>query len=130
MPKFSQPSIDKLKTCDFRLQMLMNEAIQHVDFTILVGHRNVTDQEIAFKEGKSKKHWPNSKHNSLPSMAVDIAPYPIDWKDTARFARLFGYLERIAQEMQIPIRWGGDWNNNYRTTDEKLIDMPHIELGV
>jgi peptidoglycan L-alanyl-D-glutamate endopeptidase CwlK len=63
-------------------------------------------------------------------MAVDVAPYPIDWNDPARFARLFGYIERIANELQIPIRWGGDWNRNWRTKDERLIDLPHIELDL
>jgi peptidoglycan L-alanyl-D-glutamate endopeptidase CwlK len=64
----------------------------------------------------------------MPSLAVDVLPYPVDWRDTARFARLFGHFERIAFQRGIDIRWGGDWNNNFRTADERLIDMPHIEL--
>lgn len=130
MPTFSQASLEKLKTLDPRLQILLNEAILHIDFSILVGHRNEADQNKAFAEKKSNFKWPQSKHNKLPSMAVDVAPYPIDWDDPARFARLFGYIERIANELQIPIRWGGDWNRNWRTKDERLVDMPHIELDL
>lgn len=128
MPRFSQTSLDRLKTCDPRLQVLLLEAINHVDFSVLCGRRNEVEQNEAFKAGKSTKQWPNSKHNKLPSLAVDIAPYPIDWSDKAAFAYLQGYIRRIADELQIPIRWGGDWNRNWRTEDERLIDMPHIEL--
>jgi len=128
MPTFSAVSAQRLATCDGKLQILLNEAIKSVDFTVLCGHRNKDDQEQAFREGASTKHWPDSKHNTLPSLAVDIAPYPVDWEDPARFARLFGYIERIAEERGIHIRWGADWNGNYRTKDEKLVDMPHVEL--
>lgn len=130
MPKFSALSEQRLLTCHPFLQELLREAIKSVDFTVLAGHRNKDDQEDAFRRKASTKQWPNSKHNKLPSVAVDIAPYPVDWNDTARFARLFGYIERIAEEKDINIRWGADWNDNYRTNDEKLIDMPHIELVI
>lgn len=128
MPKFSKPSEQRLATCDPRLQTLLRAAIEHVDFTVLCGYRNRDEQEDAFRRGASTKHYPDSRHNTLPSSAVDIAPYPVDWKDTARFARLVGYIERIAQEQRVPIRWGGDWDRDGFTTDERLIDMPHIEL--
>jgi len=128
MPTLSKPSEAHLLTCHPDLQRLIREAIKHVDFTVMVGYRNQEDQEEAFRLGNTTKHWPDSRHNTNPSTAVDIAPYPVDWSDTARFARLYGYIERIAEEMNIGIRWGGDWNNNYRTKDETLVDMPHIEL--
>ena len=128
MPSFSKISEQRLATCDQRLQAILREAIQHVDFSVLCGHRGRDEQEEAYRTGKSKARWPNSKHNTLPSVAVDVAPYPVDWKDTARFARLAGYLERIAQEQGVRIRWGGDWDMDGRTNDERFIDMPHIEL--
>jgi peptidoglycan L-alanyl-D-glutamate endopeptidase CwlK len=128
MPRFSSLSEQRLLSCDERLQRLMREAIKHVDFTVICGHRGRDEQEDAFRLGRSKVRWPNSKHNRYPSVAVDVAPYPIDWQDTARFARLAGYIERIAQEMDIRIRWGGDWDMDGRTADERLVDMPHIEL--
>lgn len=128
MPQFSDLSEQRLVTCDERLQRLLREAIKHVDFTVIYGHRTQEEQDDAFRQGASTLRWPKSKHNKQPSLAVDIAPYPIDWSDTARFARLAGYIERIAQEQGVKIRWGGDWNGNYRTKDERLVDMPHIEL--
>lgn len=128
MPVFSALSEQRLSTCAQPLQDLLREAIKHVDFTVIYGHRGKEDQDDAYRSGASTLKWPLSKHNQLPSLAVDVAPYPIDWNDTARFARLFGFIERIAQEKGIKIRWGGDWNGNYRTKDERLVDMPHIEL--
>lgn len=128
MPKFSRLSEQRLATADPRLQALLREAIKHVDFTVLCAYRNAEDQDDAFRTGRSKVRYPDSKHNTLPSSAVDIAPYPVDWKDTARFARLAGYLERIAHEQGIRIRWGGDFDQDGATADERFIDMPHIEI--
>lgn len=128
MPTFSDLSARRLATCDERLQKLLREAIKQVDFTVLCGHRTREEQEDAFRTGGSTRQWPNSKHNLTPSMAVDIAPFPVDWNDTARFARLYGYIERIAEEQGAHIKWGADWNSNWRTKDERLIDMPHIEI--
>ena len=128
MSSFGAKSLERLATCDPRLQELLKVAITHVDFTVLCGHRTEVEQNEAFAQKHSTVRWPNSKHNSLPAIAVDVAPFPIDWNDTARFARLAGYIERIADEKGIAIRWGGDWNGNWRTLDERFIDMPHIEL--
>lgn len=137
MPQFSARSAERLATCDQRLQDILNEAIKYVDFTVLCGHRNEEDQLEAFMEGKSKVVWPNSKHNGLPSKAVDIAPWfpdvKIDWKDIPAFARLAGYIQRIADEKGVKIRWGGDWDGDWRTAthdpnERGFLDGPHIEL--
>lgn len=128
MPQFSKLSEQRLSTCDARLQAILREAIKYTDFTVLAGHRSQEEQDDAVRQGKSKLRWPLSKHNAVPSKAVDVAPYPVDWKDTARFARLFGLIECIAQQQSVSIRWGGDFNGDGRTADEKFIDMPHVEL--
>jgi len=136
MPQFSQLSEQRLSTCDERLQRLLREAIKQVDFVVLCGHRNEEEQEDAFRRGTTTKRWPNSKHNRSPSVAVDIAPYfpgiKIDWKDLPAFARLAGYIQRIADEQGVKIRWGADWDGDWRTAghdpDERFIDGPHIEL--
>lgn len=128
MPQFSKLSEQRLSTCDPRLQSIMREAIKLVDFTVLCGHRSQEEQDDAVRHGKSKLRWPLSKHNAMPSKAVDVAPYPVDWKDTARFARLFGLIECIAKQHGVVIRWGGDWDRDGYTSDEKFLDMPHVEL--
>ena len=83
---------------------------------------------MAFLRGNSKVQFPNSKHNSLPSLAVDAAPYPIDWNDKKRFALFAGFVLGIAATKGIRLRWGGDWNMNYITLDNRFDDLPHFEL--
>ena len=133
MPRFSERSEARLRTCHPDLQAVLRGAIERVDFTILCGHRGQEDQEEAFRTGTSTKRWPHSRHNSRPSEAVDVAPWlgpqiQIDWEDLASFARLAGYLERVADEKGVRLRWGGDWNGNYRTRDERFVDAGHFEL--
>lgn len=128
MPAFSALSEQRLASCDPRLQAILKEAIRHVDFTIMCGFRGPDEQEDAYRTGRSKVRWPNSKHNRRPSVAVDLAPFPVDWTDTARFARLAGYIERIAHEQGVKLRWGGDFDQDGRTVAEKFIDMPHLEI--
>jgi peptidoglycan L-alanyl-D-glutamate endopeptidase CwlK len=137
MPQFSAISKSNLSTCDQRLQDILNEAIKHIDFIIITGHRGQADQDKAYAEGRSKLKWPNGNHNAYPSRAVDIAPYvpdvKIDWRDVPAFGRLMGYIERIAVEKGIKLRFGMDWDSDRRTVgfdpDEKFLDAPHIELA-
>ena len=74
MPYFGRLSTQRLSTCDERLQDICNEAIKVYDFSVLCGHRDEIEQKKLFREGKSKLEYPHSKHNSIPSLAVDIAP--------------------------------------------------------
>lgn len=130
-------STERLATCHPDLQRLLREvdrrlgASKALDFTVVCGHRGQKEQDEAFnaKPQRSTKRWPDSKHNKLPSLAVDVAPYPTFWGDEASFARLAGYIEAVADELGIPIRWGGDWNGNGRTEDERFVDLPHLELA-
>ena len=128
MPVFSNRSKAALETCHCDLQILLNAAIKHVDFSVLEGHRGRAAQDAAFAGGFSKVKWPNGKHNKTPSMAVDIAPYPIVWGDTERFVLFAGFLLGIAASMDISIRWGGDWDRDTQVKDEKFRDLGHFEL--
>lgn len=112
-------SLNRLSTCDEKLQKLVKELSSKMEITVLCGHRGEADQEAAFKAGNSKLQYPNSKHNSLPSKAVDIAPYPIDWKDLKRFNEMCNKVESIAAKLGIKIRLGRTF---------KFVDMPHVEL--
>lgn len=128
MPVFSKKSLERLKDAHPDLQKILNEAIKHYDFTILCTFRDKEEQDKAFKSGASKLPWPKSKHNKRPSLAVDIAPYPLDYKHHARFYYLAGLIKGIASQMNIRIRWGGDWDNDNDFTDNKFNDLPHFEL--
>jgi len=128
MPKFSATSQEKLDSCDARLRALFAEVIKHYDCTIICGHRGKADQDAAVKGGFSKTPFPKSKHNKEPSLAVDVMPYPIDWKNRERIIYFAGQVMGIAKIMGVPVRWGGDWDKDGDTKDEKFSDTPHFEL--
>jgi peptidoglycan L-alanyl-D-glutamate endopeptidase CwlK len=128
MPSFGSTSKERLSTIDHRLRMACEEAIKLYDFTVLVGHRTEQEQNKAFAEAKSKLHWPKSKHNQLPSLAVDIAPYPIDWNDTKRFYYLAGLMKGCAAKLGYKLRWGGDWDGDGDFKDQSFNDLVHFEI--
>ena len=128
MPKFSQASLDKLSTCDERLQILFNKVIEYFDCTIVYGNRGEKDQNEAFAKGASKKKFPDSKHNSSPSKAVDAVPYPINWGDEDRMYYFSGVVMGIAKMLDIEIRWGGDWDKDTEVRDQTFNDLGHFQL--
>jgi len=131
MPAFSQSSINKLATCDKKLWDLFQEVVKHFDCIILCGHRGEAEQNEAFENHFSQLKFPDSLHNKQPSLAVDVAPYiggrPIlnDREAACIFA---GRVLQQADILGTPIRWGGDWNGNGLTTDNKFQDLFHFEL--
>ena len=75
--KFSTISRERLDTCHPDLIRLMEHVLIWQDITILCGTRGQEEQDKAFFSGNSKLRFPHSKHNSSPSMAVDIQPYGV-----------------------------------------------------
>ena len=136
MNRFSETSKARLKTCHRDLQILFAHIIQEMDCTIVCGHRDKQEQDKAFAEGKSKLQYPQSKHNSTPSWAVDAAPYvkgKVDWN---REQLLFfaGYVKGVADRLYITgvishrIRLGADFDMNSDISDDHFRDEPHFEL--
>lgn len=128
MPRFSKKSLSKLETCDKRIQDLFLRVVKKFDCTIIEGHRSKDRQNKLFNEGKSKLKYPKGNHNAIPSKAVDVAPYPIDWNDRERFTYFAGYVLGIAYEMGLKIRWGGDWDMDTQVKDNNFDDLPHFEI--
>jgi len=128
MPKFSKKSKERLSTCDERLQTLFKEVVKHFDCTIVCGHRGEEAQNKAYKDGNSKKKYPHGKHNKLPSTAVDVAPYPIDWDDRERFQFFSGFVLGTAKQLGINIRYGGDWDGDNQLKDNNFDDLVHFEI--
>lgn len=136
MPKFGEVSQRRLNTCHKDLIFICNEVIEHFDFSVLEGHRDLYTQMKYFEQGKSKLDGVRnkSKHQSLPSMAIDIVPYPIDFEDTKRFYMLAGYMFMASEYLYEngiithKLRWGGDFNMNQDFNDDNFLDLPHFEL--
>lgn len=133
MPTFSLTSMQRLSSCDIRLQLIVGKLIEHIDCTVICGHRNKAEQDKAVADGNSQKAYPSSLHNKLPSKAVDLAPYypeapHIRWEDREGFTYLAGIVKGIATSMGYKIRWGGDWDSDNDLKDEKFRDLPHFEV--
>lgn len=137
MPSFGKKSLDKLNTCHPKIKLIMNEAIKAYDFTVLCGTRTPEEQYELYKKGRelqSDGTWKKigatvtnidgktkkSEHNYSPSHAIDIAPYPIDWNNIARFTDLAKIVKQCAKNLGIKIEYGGDWTS--------LKDYPHYQL--
>ncbi len=130
MPSYSQKSLKQLYSCHSQLQILFFEIIRHYDCTILEGHRSEERQDELYRVGQSKVEYPDSKHNTIPSMAVDVAPYPIDWNDTKRFYHFAGFVIATAKQLGLDIRWGGDWDSDNDLDDQTFMDLVHFELRI
>tara|TARA_R110002012_G_scaffold8925_2_gene41075 strand:- start:30 stop:422 length:393 start_codon:yes stop_codon:yes gene_type:complete len=128
MPRYSKKSKGRLKSCDKRLQDVFNEVIKHVDCSILEGHRSKERQNKLYDEGRTKVKYPNGRHNSSPSKAVDVTPYPVDWEDRERQTLFAGFVIGIARGMGIRLRWGGDWDMDFQVMDNRFDDFPHFEV--
>ena len=128
MPNFGKKSRDQLATCDNRLQMVFNEVIKYVDCSILEGHRDKERQNQLYIEGKTKVKYPDGRHNSIVSNAVDVTPYPVDWADRERQTLFAGFVIGIARSMGITLRWGGDWDMDFQVMDNRFDDFPHFEV--
>ena len=128
MPAYSKRSMEKLNDVDPRLQKLFMRVVQKFDNSIITGYRNKEEQESHFRAGRSELRYPHGKHNKNPSKAVDAAPYPIDWEDRERFNYFAGYVKGVADSMGIPVRWGGDWDNDTEVKDNNFDDLLHFEI--
>jgi peptidoglycan L-alanyl-D-glutamate endopeptidase CwlK len=128
MAKFGKRSTYNLLSCDPRLVKVFKAVVIEFDCSVLCGHRGEEEQNEAFDEWRSKLEYPKSKHNSMPSMAVDVVPYPVDWNDKERFYYFAGYAKGIAATMGVKLRWGGDWDSDTEVKDNGFQDLPHFEI--
>lgn len=132
--KFSSTSKKRRDTCHKDLIVLLDEMLKYMDITVVSAYRDKEAQTDCFMRHTSKKRWPFSKHNKMPSMAVDIALYPINWKDKAAFIYLAGHvmmLAKILKEnhlMTHDLKWSGDWDSDNDLSDQALYDLGHFEL--
>jgi peptidoglycan L-alanyl-D-glutamate endopeptidase CwlK len=121
MPSFGRRSRENLNTCDGQIKDVLNEAINHFDFSVIDGHRDMETQNKYYNDGVSKLRWPNSKHNLYPSRAVDIIPYPGGFdNDLHVFDRMATYVLKSAANLGVRLEWGGHWKN--------FPDYAHFEL--
>ena len=136
MPGWSKSSQAKLDTCDPRIIEILDIVVKHHDCKVLWGHRTEQQQNDLYDQipRVTHKKWPDSKHNSLPSIAVDVAPWPIphkwgkDWIHRVKFYELKAAIFLTAAQLGYTIRWGGDWDMDKDYTDNTFNDLVHFEV--
>lgn len=116
----SQRSRDKLKGVHPDLVKVIEKAIEisPLDFVVIEGLRTLDRQKQLVAKGASKTL--NSRH--LTGHAVDIAPIvdgEVRW-DWPLYDALAPAVKQAANELNVPIVWGGDWKS--------FRDGPHFEL--
>lgn len=122
MANFGSRSLRQLRTADYRLQWLFHKVIQRYDCSVLEGYRSDSKQRAMYMRQVSKLDGVTAKsnHQSVPSRAVDVTPWPIDWQDIEAFEALAVIVKEEAVKAGIDVGWGGDWNS--------FKDYPHWEL--
>ncbi len=89
-----------------------------VDFTVLEGLRTLERQAQLVKSGASQTM--NSRH--LTGHAVDLGAWvtnQVRW-DWPLYHKIAKAMKAAAQELEIAIEWGGDW--------QSFPDGPHFQL--
>lgn len=112
----------KLQTLEPTLVFFSNKMADIFNITCLWGHRGQALQDMMYQKGTGLP-WPTSEHNSYPSKAVDLIPYPIgeDWdKHIPEFDMMVGAGLAIIEEHDLPIRSGKFFSNR--------ADYAHWEL--
>ena len=147
----SQKSLDRLKGVDERLQQVVKRAIElsKQDFMVLEGVRTREQCMINYGKGRTiaqcvakgvpaqyanpkaaKITWLNnpfaSKH--VNGKAVDLVPYPVDWNDLKKFDLIAKAMLQAAKELDVPVRWGADWDNDGKPRERGESDSPHFEI--
>lgn len=130
---FGTTSKERLKGVHPELIQVVTKGLEMMDLVIVGGGRTLAQQRQFVKEGKSQTM--NSKHLMQPSgfyEAIDLTPYPnFDWSNPRGAADLLimgGMLLTAAWELNVRIRYGGDWNGNWKNSDNGFQDLDHIEL--
>jgi len=93
------------------------------DFSVIEGVRTVEKQREYVTSGASQTM--NSRH--ITGHAVDLYPVgrPTPWEKCPIIADA---MFRAAKRLKIQIRWGGDWDMDGDSKDERFYDGPHFEL--
>ena len=116
--KLSKASLIKLNSIKPDLQKVCIKAFENMPFDLVVleGIRTLERQKELVNKGASQ----TLKSRHLTGDAVDLAPYPIDWKDIERFKVMSEVMIKASEDLKIPIEWGGNFKG--------FFDGPHFQL--
>lgn len=118
--QLGQQSMERLVSVHPDLRSIVQRAIEitTVDFTVLEGLRTRERQRELFKIGATETM--NSRH--LTGHAVDLGAWVrggVRW-DWPLYHKIALAMKAAAEELNIPVEWGGDWIG--------FKDGPHYQL--
>lgn len=154
---YGKSSFTNLLSCDKKLQAVAVRALEIAnkcgrDLSVIEGHRSLERQKALLEKGLSQVK--EGKHNEYPSKALDFLPYHITYKGLSgnpiqvkAIATKYGISYEVAMqkvcaefyiiaqcfmiaaaELNINIRWGGDWDRDNDVFNNSFDDLGHIEL--
>ena len=125
---FGVSSEKQLATVCHEMELTLRYALSLgvFDISVIEGYRDQYKQDGYFYSGKSKVMFPDSDHNQYPSKAADVYPYPNNDDDLGRKYMFAGFIIACGAHLGYDIGYGGDWDGDKNTVDQKFIDLPHF----
>jgi peptidoglycan L-alanyl-D-glutamate endopeptidase CwlK len=108
---------------------------RHPDIKVICtqSYRSPETQNNLYAQGRTKEgpkvtnaKGGESPHNYLPALAFDVAftrGKTVIWD-----AKYYKEFAELVEARNPTIRWGGDWDGDGRTDDERFPDRPHFEM--
>lgn len=99
-----------------------------VDFVVVEGVRPQERQQYLYDHGKSK----TLKSAHLKGNAIDCYPIvngEIEFDHVPTFIKMYRAFNDASDHLGVPIRWGGDWDEDKDFYDSRFFDGPYFELN-
>lgn len=134
MFRLSSRSLNRLKGVNYKLINILLLAIRRtpIDFGVawMGGLRTPEEQNQLFKEGYSQcdGYEKLSKHQSGDAVDINVFVGAKLIENKEMLCVVAGVIFACANELNVPIRWGLDWNMNGDIRDNKFNDLYHFEL--
>jgi len=121
--RLGKRSLQELEGVHSDLVAVVKRAIKITpqDFSVHDGIRTLDEQKQLVRSGASK----TLKSRHLTGHAVDLVPY-INGKLRWEWEPIYQIAEAVrsaAEELEIPIRWGGAWDLLLTSSDEPTEDL-------
>lgn len=106
--RWTPQAITIIDTMHPALREVLLEVGRTMDVLVIAGYRSREEQDALKRDGQSLHGWPNSLHNRLPALAMDIAPYPAGEDSPERMAYLAGCVLQQARAFGFRLAWAAD----------------------
>jgi len=132
--KLSNRSLRRMAGVNQKLVNIVELAIQRtpIDFGVawMGGLRTAEEQNQLFKDGYSKcdGYEIHSKHQLGNAVDLNVFVGSKFVENKEMLCVVAGVMFACADELNINIRWGGDWDSDSDLRDNKFNDLYHYEL--